>query len=153
MSEEKFEFHFHAPVGQNIAKVENMTVHMDKDGKIQVMNADNITAPTEQPAPTTEPQQPFAKPEIELFRFIHYDITDENERLRVHMAVCNIVKLPKMSMVIEALKDLMDNKRILRTVKQDSMLAELRRLGLPDGTTPGFSDNNFFSAYKNISGF
>ena len=57
MSEEKFEFHFHAPVGQNIAKVENMTVHMDKDGKIQVMSADNIAAQTTHP---TQPQQPTA---------------------------------------------------------------------------------------------
>ena len=153
MSEEKFEFHFHAPVGQNIAKVENMTVHMDKDGKIQVMNADNIATPTEQPAPATEPQQPITKPDIELFRFIHYNITDESERVRVHMAVCNIVKLPKMPMVIDALKELIDDKKVMKSIKQDSMLAELRRLGLPDGSVQGFSDNNFFSAYKNISGF
>jgi hypothetical protein len=44
MSENKFEFHFHAPVGQNIAHVDHMDVHMDKDSKIQVMNADKIEA-------------------------------------------------------------------------------------------------------------
>ena len=43
MSENKFEFHFHAPVGQNIANVEHMDVHIDKDGQIQVMNAEQFT--------------------------------------------------------------------------------------------------------------
>ena len=147
MSEEKFEFHFHAPVGQNIAKVENMTVNMDKDGKIQVMQADNLEMPAEQI------QQPLTEPDVELFKFIHYEITDENERVRIHKAIGNIVKLPKMNMVVDALKELMNDNRILKSIKQDAMLAELRRLGLPDGSYPGFSDNNFYSAYKNISGF
>ena len=42
MSENKFEFHFHGNVGQNIANVEHMEVHMDKEGNIQVMNAEQV---------------------------------------------------------------------------------------------------------------
>lgn len=42
MSDSKFTFNFNAPVGQNIANVENMTVNLGKDGQIQVMNAENI---------------------------------------------------------------------------------------------------------------
>lgn len=42
MSEKKFEFHFHAPVAQNIANVEHMDVHLDKDGQVQVMNAEKV---------------------------------------------------------------------------------------------------------------
>ncbi len=38
MSENKFEFHFHAPVGQNIANVEHMDVHLGKDGNVQIAN-------------------------------------------------------------------------------------------------------------------
>lgn len=151
----KFEIHFHDKVGQNINNVEHMDVHLDKDGNIQVMNAESIGTPT---APTETPQQvapqstPTSIPEEEFFKYIHYDIDDDRERVRVHKAICHIVKLPKMQQVIDALKELMDNKRIMRTIKQDAMLAELRRLGLPDGSTTGFSDNNFFSAYKHIVG-
>lgn len=150
----KFEIHFHDKVGQNINNVEHMDVHLDKDGNIQVMNAESIgttTAKTETPQPV-EQQAPTSIPEEEFFKYIHYDIDDDRERVRVHKAICHIVKLPKMQQVIDALKELMDNKRIMRMIKQDAMLAELRRLGLPDGSTTGFSDNNFFSAYKHIVG-
>ncbi len=152
MSDKHFTFNFNAPVGQNIANVEKMEVHMDKDGNNQVMNAESIgttTAKTETPQ-QIEQQAPTSIPEADLFKYIHYDIDDDKERVRVHKAICHIVKLPKMQQVIDALKELMDNKRIMRTIKQDAMLAELRRLGLPDGSTTGFSDNNFFSAYKHI---
>jgi len=150
----KFEIHFHDKVGQNINNVEHMDVHLDKDGNIQVMNAESIgstTAKTETPQ-QIEQQAPTSIQEADLFKYIHYDIDDDKERVRVHKAICHIVKLPKMQHVIDALKELMDNKRIMRTIKQDAMLAELRRLGLPDGSTTGFSDNNFFSAYKHIVG-
>ena len=150
----KFEIHFHDKVGQNINNVEHMDVHLDKDGNIQVMNAESIgttTAKTETPQPV-EQQAPTPIPEEEFFKYIHYDIDDDRERVRVHKAICHIIKLPKMQQVIDALKELMDNKRIMRMIKQDAMLAELRRLGLPDGSTTGFSDNNFFSAYKHIVG-
>lgn len=154
MSDKHFTFNFNAPVGQSIANVEQMDVHLDKDGDIQVMNAESIgstTAKTETPQ-QIEQQAPTSIPEADIFKYIHYDIDDDKERVRVHKAICNIVKLPKMQQVIDALKELMDNKRIMRTIKQDAMLAELRRLGLPDGSTTGFSDNNFFSAYKHIVG-
>lgn len=45
----KFEIHFHDKVGQNINNVEHMDVHLDKDGNIQVMNAENLSAPEEKP--------------------------------------------------------------------------------------------------------
>lgn len=38
MSNNKFEFHFHAPVGQNIANVEHMDVHLDKAANVQIAN-------------------------------------------------------------------------------------------------------------------
>lgn len=42
MSEKNFTFNFNAPVGQNIANVEHMDVHLDKDGQVQVMNAEKV---------------------------------------------------------------------------------------------------------------
>ena len=125
-----------------------------ENGGVGIQNVYN-NAP-EQPIPSAQTapidQAPTSIQEEDLFKYIHYDIDDDRERVRVHKAICHIVKLPKMQQVIDALKELMDNKRIMRTIKQDAMLAELRRLGLPDGSTTGFSDNNFFSAYKHIVG-
>lgn len=42
MSENKFEFHFHAPVGQNIANVEHMHVSIDKDANLQIANIEQV---------------------------------------------------------------------------------------------------------------
>lgn len=83
----------------------------------------------------------------QLFRFIQISITKDEEREEIHKMVCNAVRLPYMSLVCQALKELMENKKIYFTYDKKTMLDELRRLGLPDGNTPGFSDNNFFSYY------
>lgn len=128
-------------------------------GCVFAMAGSTVNMPPAQPV--QEPMEPiseeeidasFDKPKEELFKHIHYNVTDTAERIRVHKAICNIVRFPKMQQVIDALKEMMGHERILRTVKQESMLSELRRLGLPDGNTPGFSDHNFFSAYKSIAG-
>lgn len=55
MSDKHFTFNFNAPVGQNIANVEHMDVHMDKDGQVQVLNAEQLTTAAEQPAPQEQP--------------------------------------------------------------------------------------------------
>lgn len=83
-----------------------------------------------------------------LFKYIHYSITSESERLDIHRQICNIVRLPKMQLVCDALLVLMKSQKILTTIDQSAMLTELRRLGLPSATTPGFSDQNFFSYYR-----
>lgn len=82
----------------------------------------------------------------ELFRYIHYNVIEETDRVTVHRAIRNIVRLPKMAQVCLALKELKRKEQILSTIEPSAMLAELRRLGLPNGK--GFSDQNFYSAYK-----
>ena len=141
MSEDKFEFHFHAPVGQNIAKVEKMEVHMNKDGTIQVMQAENVEMGSEQPVVSSQ------KSDDALFKYIHHDIVDD-ERVRVHKAICNIVRLPKMAQICSALLELIKEKKIYSSIEPALMLAELRRLGMPGENVTGFSDQNFFSYYK-----
>jgi hypothetical protein len=92
-----------------------------------------------------EPQQ--EDEDIALFKYIHYAVTSEVERLNIHKQICNIVRLPKMQQICEALLDLMKSQKILTTIDQSSMLAELRRLGMPSNIK-GFSDQNFYSYYK-----
>lgn len=95
------------------------------------------------------PQMPTATQmgKEELFKYIHYDIIDENERLHIHKAVCNIVRLPKIQQICDALAELIKDKKVLSTIDQSAMLAELRRLGMP-ADQPGFSDKNFYSYYR-----
>ncbi|MDY6380518.1 MAG: hypothetical protein SPK90_07005 [Bacteroidales bacterium] len=64
MSEENFTFNFYGNVGQNIAKVEKMDVHMGEDGTIQVMNAEGITMPSNQQSHSDESNK-TSEPTIE----------------------------------------------------------------------------------------
>lgn len=83
----------------------------------------------------------------QLFKYIYHNIINDEERLNIHKAICNAVRIPQMTLVCQALKELMDGKKIYSKVDPQKMLVELRRLGLPDGNTKGFSDQNFYSAY------
>lgn len=93
------------------------------------------------------PKQIAANTQDEPFKYIHYSVVDETERDNIHKSICNIVKLPKMSQVCDALCTMMKNQKILSSIERTCMLEELRRLGLPDGNTQGFSDQNFYSYY------
>lgn len=83
----------------------------------------------------------------QLFKYIYHNIINDEERLNIHKAICNAVRIPQMTLVCQGLKELMDGKKIYSKVDPQKMLVELRRLGLPDGNTKGFSDQNFYSAY------
>lgn len=69
MSDEKnsFTFHFHAPVGQQIAHVDKIEAHFDKDMNMQVMNPDGTTI-TQSSAASSNPIAPF---DWSLLPFIH----------------------------------------------------------------------------------
>lgn len=83
----------------------------------------------------------------QLFKYIYHNIINDEERMNIHKAICYAVRIPQMTLVCQALKELMDGKKIYSKVDPQKMLVELRRLGLPDGNTKGFSDQNFYSAY------
>lgn len=95
----------------------------------------------------SSPKQTAANNQDGPFKYIHYSVVDETERENIHKSICNIVRLPKMAQVCDALCDLMKNQKVLTTIERTCMLEELRRLGLPDANTPGFSDQNFYSYY------
>ena len=104
-----------------------------------------VTSPTDIPHYAEEPS---SAPQIELFKYIHVAVIDDKEREQIHRMVCNIVRLPKMQQVCDELYKLMKNRKVLCTINPDSMLSELRRLGLPTADKPGFSDANFFHYYQ-----
>ena len=101
-------------------------------------------------AEDVEPVQaePVQSPSGELFKYIHVAVTSDDERLQIHRMVSNIVHLPKMQQVCDELYKLMKSKKVLCSINPDSMLVELRRMGLPDASQEGFSDKNFSHYYK-----
>lgn len=106
------------------------------------------------PASDNRPKNDFSSVSSEsnsdfpLFKYIHVAVTDENEREQIHRMIHNIVHLPKMQQVCEELYKMMKDRKVLCTINPDSMLAELRRMGLPNGDINGFSDKNFAHYYR-----
>ena len=134
--------------GNQILSAEN--VYLPGAEKVSIDAASSLSAAphdsAENPSSSVNPESDSGN--IPLFKYIHYSITSESERLDIHRQICNIVRLPKMQLVCDALLVLMKSQKILTTIDQSAMLTELRRLGLPSATTPGFSDQNFFSYYR-----
>ena len=80
MSKNSFTFNFNAPVGQNIANVEHMEVHMDKDGNIQVMNAGQVSTEQKHHAPTPDPVSAPAKQRGPKVQYL-FDDVNRNENV------------------------------------------------------------------------
>ena len=116
----------------------------DLTSVIRALDAEDIS-PSDDLSPSVTSE---FNSDIPLFKYIHVAVTDEKEREQIHKMVCNIVRLPKMQQVCDELYKLMKNGKVLCTINPESMLAELRRMGLPAADKTGFSDANFFHYYR-----
>ena len=110
-------------------------------------NISGADVPTDIPHFTTAPS---SKPQIELFRFIHPSITDDNERLQIHREIENLVRTLPLPEICRYLMEMRKNCRVYLSVKPELMFEELHRMGMPDETTPGYSMKNFRS-YFNVN--
>lgn len=122
---------------------------------MRAIDAQDITPEySSSPASDNRPKNDFSSvssesnSDIPLFKYIHVAVTDEKEREQIHRMIHNIVHLPKMQQVCEELYKMMMDRKVLCTINPDSMLAELRRMGLPNGDINGFSDKNFAHYYR-----
>lgn len=82
MSKNSFTFNFNAPVGQNIANVEHMEVHMDKDGNIQVMNAGQVSTEQKHPESTPDPVPASAKQRGPKVQYLFADVNRNEDTER-----------------------------------------------------------------------
>lgn len=150
MSTEKptFVFNFHGNVGQNIANVERMEVHMDKDGQIQVMNSEQTNLhpqPTDSHINTshTSSQSPLPSEDQKMFKYISPFVTDEEERKNISKTVINLVNSNfRLSAICEQLKLLQKKQKIALYVSTTEQYNELARLGLPINDN-GYSQKNY----------
>lgn len=127
--------------------LDTMTEEEIAEFEQELMNGFNVLLDEWENDQPTAAQKTIKSQNQQPFKYIHYSVTDEQEREHVHKEICNIVQLPKMSQVCNELCTMMKNQRILSSIDRTCMLEELRRLGLPDANTPGFSDQNFYSYY------
>lgn len=86
MSNNKFEFHFHAPVGQNIANVEHMDVHLDKEANVQIANIEQANikktkVATSTTGKTISPKRSRHFLETVTFQYRYLNTPDGNRRL------------------------------------------------------------------------
>ena len=122
-------------------------INIGTQNNICTQNNYHITyavTPTNIPHQTAEPK---SEPQVELFKYIHPSVTDDNERLQIHREVVNLVRSLSLPDICKYLMDMRDKNKVYLNVRPEAMFAELHRLGMPNEDTPGFSKKNFTSYF------
>lgn len=132
---------FNAPVGQQIAHVDKIEAHFDKDMGMQVVNAGEI----ENGARKENSAQEDGK-EHELTFFIHPSLDDE-EGYRVTEEIVRLVRRNGIQEICQYLNSLADRKLVLLPQCQKGAYEELVRLGMPI-EKGGFDYKTFSKYYK-----
>lgn len=134
-----FVFNFNAPVGQQIANVERMEVHFDKDMKMQVQNVENLEGVMPQPSTPTVTDE-------EMFHFVHPSVS-EAEEWQVHNEVKRLVKSFSMQEICLYLSDMKKKCKVLLPQNMKTAYDELVRMGLPVDRE-GFAVKTFEKYYR-----
>lgn len=129
---------FNAPIGQQIAHVDKIEAHFDKDMGIQISNADEVNC--------TSPQQ-INNNIVDLCHLIHPKVIDEDEQIKIHKEVKNLVKDKPVRDICSYLKKMSKEEKILLPIEPKRAMAELQRMGMPNEETEGFTYNNFNKYY------
>ena len=95
-----------------------------------------------------EDTTPDTIPSQDLFKYIHPTVTDENEKVKIHREVQNLVQHFPLSEICRYMRQMYKEKRVYLNVKSEAMFEELHRLGLPDASTPGYSLKNFLNFFN-----
>lgn len=132
---------FNAPIGQQIAHVDRIEAHFDKDMGMQVVNAEEMNK--------TEPGADSGKPvgDEELCHFI-YPGLDEQESLTVHRQIRDVVRRFGMKDICSFLKRLADEDKVLLPQVPQNAFDELHRMGMPPQDVKGFGYDNFCKYYR-----
>lgn len=94
----------------------------------------------EQPVVAQESRQPE---EAEIFAYIHYSITDKDKQIKITKSIKHIVSTLSLPQIGEALREMKKRNEIYYPKPKSKLHEELKRMGLPDEYTRGFSIHNF----------
>ena len=89
-----------------------------------------------------------ACPKTELCHFIHPAIVDEEEQLRIHKEIVNLVSNFSIPNICAHLNEMAAKNSILLPLESSTAMKELQRLGMPESEQPGFSEKNFQKYYR-----
>lgn len=85
----------------------------------------------------------------ELFHFIHPNVTDKNERRKVHLEIKNLVTNFPLPEIFNYLNEMAESKRIYyKTLNHANFRKELERLGLPNENQPNYSAKTFDKYFR-----
>lgn len=129
---------FNGPIGQQIAHVDKIEAHFDKDMGMQVVNVEETTG--------AEPVADAQTAEEELFHFIHPDVTIAEEQ-SIHQAVKRLVRRYGVQEICSYLSELADQHKVLLPVGVQTAYDELARMGMPSGEK-GFDYKTFAKYYR-----
>ena len=155
-----FVYSLHLPV----LFIKHMSTNIFNIGKINTVNNNDITIHTstanaaeivrsfmagkaediQAEDVTHEPQQE----QIALFKYIFPSIVDDDERLRVHREVCNLVQNYPMTEICSHLMQMKKDEKVYLGVRPELMFAELQRLGMPGEDVTGYSYKNFMHHFN-----
>lgn len=97
-------------------------------------------------------KQQVVKEEEELFWYIMPGVVDDNERLKIHKEIKNLVRRYPLPTIWENLNRLgKEGKVYFKGVKCELVYNELVRMGMPS-TSHGFSLGSFKNLYDNEAG-
>lgn len=140
---------FNAPVGQQIAHVDKIEAHFDKDMGMQIINADEMSKQGgENVIPVVEDgvtNRDAIPADEELFHFIHPEV-DDSEEVKIHQAVKKLVKRFGVKEICDYMSQMADEKKILLPQKPNVAYDELVRMGMPKGE--GFALKTFEKYYR-----
>ena len=154
-------FNFYAPIGQQIAHVDKIEAHFDKDMTMHVDDSDGALSvdsgkgnadfsdngkseATETMAQKSKPDCPAA----DLFRFIHPSLDDAGAQA-VHREVVNLCKRFGIQEICAHLYILASDRKILLPISPMSAFEELRRIGMP-ADRKGYDYRTFTKYYKRV---
>ena len=103
-------------------------------------NAEDVQAEETPSAPQQE--------QTALFKYIFPSIVDDEERLRVHREVCNLVQNYPLTEICSHLMQMKKDEKVYLGVRPELMFAELQRLGMPGDEVPGYSYKNFMHHFN-----
>lgn len=120
------------PAGTNVSEL--VRAFFGKD------NAEDIQAEETPSAPQQE--------QTALFKYIFPSIVDDEERLRVHREVCNLVQNYPLTEICSHLMQMKKDEKVYLGVRPELMFAELQRLGMPGEDVTGYSYKNFMHHFN-----
>ena len=156
-------FNFYAPIGQQIAHVDKIEAHFDKDMTMHVDDSDgalsvdngkgNADFSDNGKSEATETMAQKSKPDCtadDMFRFIHPSL-DAEETQAVHREVVNLCKRFGIQEICAHLYILASDRKILLPMSPKSAFEELRRIGMPTDRS-GYEYKTFTKYYKRCEG-